>query len=105
MTMPKLHSFRLMTASVTGASLLALAMAGAAFAADNSPIEIGLWGDLPYSDVQAAAIPALIADMNSQKLKFTVFDGDMKAGSNSACDNNLYNQFFAWFGMFTAPAA
>ena len=33
---------------------------------------IGLWGDLPYSDVQAqVGVPNLIADMNSQDLAFT----------------------------------
>ena len=49
---------------------------------------IGLWGDLPYSDVQAAAIPNLIVDMNSQRLAFTVHDGDLKAGSGP-CDDAL----------------
>jgi len=45
---------------------------------------IGLWGDLPYSDVQAqVGVPNLIADMNRQELAFTVHDGDLKAGSAS----------------------
>ena len=45
---------------------------------------IGLWGDLPYSDMQAqVGVPNLIADMNSQKLAFTVHDGDLKAGSGT----------------------
>src|SRR5438445_672492 len=33
---------------------------------------IGLWGDLPYSDAQQAALPNLFADMNNAKLEFTV---------------------------------
>ena len=37
---------------------------------------IGLWGDLPYSAEQAAVIPNLLADMNSQDLAFTAHDGD-----------------------------
>src|SRR5215813_10094364 len=46
--------------------------------------EIGLWGDLPYSDVQAlTGVPNLIADMNEQDLAFTVHDGDLKAGSGT----------------------
>src|SRR5262249_25753254 len=33
---------------------------------------IGLWGDLPYSDVQAqVGVPNLIADMNRHDLAFT----------------------------------
>src|SRR4051812_9089795 len=45
---------------------------------------IGLWGDLPYSDVQAlAGVPNLIADMNAQDLEFTVHDGDFKAGNGT----------------------
>src|SRR5260221_4318892 len=45
---------------------------------------IGLWGDLPYSDVQAqVGVPNLIADMNSQELAFTVHDGDLKAGNGT----------------------
>ena len=48
---------------------------------DDGRYAIGLWGDLPYSDLQAqVGVPNLIADMNSQKLAFTVHDGDLKAG-------------------------
>src|SRR2546423_9766343 len=40
---------------------------------------IGLWGDFPYSDVQAqTGVPNLIADMNDAGLEFTVHDGDLK---------------------------
>ena len=46
------------------------------------PYAIGLWGDLPYSDVQALiGVPNLIADMNKQDLEFTVHDGDLKGGN------------------------
>ncbi len=49
---------------------------------DGRTYAIGLWGDLPYSDVQATiGVPNLIADMNRQDLAFTVHDGDLKAGS------------------------
>jgi hypothetical protein len=55
---------------------------------------------LPYSDTQAlVGVPNLIADMNSQKLAFTVHDGDLKAGSGtpgsavpSICSDALYVQ-------------
>jgi hypothetical protein len=70
----------------------------------NSAYAIGLWGDLPYSDVQAAAIPALIADMNSQKLAFTVNDGDLKAGSGT-CLDSVYTRAYDWLNTLKAPAA
>lgn len=66
---------------------------------------IGLWGDLPYSPVQASiGVPNLIADMNAQKLKFTVHDGDLKQGSGSLCDDNLYYQALGYFEALKAPA-
>src|SRR5262245_24980212 len=61
---------------------------------------IGLWGDLPYSDVQAlTGVPNLIADMNEHELAFTVHDGDLKAGNGipgsvtpTTCSGALYTQ-------------
>ena len=66
---------------------------------------IGLWGDLPYSTVQTTeGVPNLIADMNAHGLKFTVHDGDLKQGSGSPCDDNLYFQSLAFFNALRAPA-
>src|SRR4051812_42530686 len=86
---------------------------------DNGPdhqpesYAIGLWGDLPYSDVQAdLGVPNLIADMNSQHLAFTVHDGDLKAGkgtpgssSPTTCADNKYIQAMVYLQMLQAPAA
>jgi hypothetical protein len=66
---------------------------------------IGLWGDIPYSDIQATVgVPNLIADMNSQELAFTAHDGDLKAGS-SACSDAVYARALAYFASLKAPAA
>lgn len=66
---------------------------------------IGLWGDLPYSTLQATTgVPNLIADMNAQRLAFTVHDGDLKQGSGSLCDDNLYYQALGFFDALKAPA-
>ena len=73
---------------------------------------IGLWGDLPYSDLQATTgVPNLIADMNSQKLAFTVHDGDLKAGNGTPgattptiCSDALYVQALGYFNALRAPA-
>src|SRR5919198_3368837 len=65
---------------------------------------IGLWGDLPYSAAQEAALPNLIADMNDAQLAFSVHDGDLKAGSNSPCDNALYQRALGWFNSLEGAA-
>jgi hypothetical protein len=73
---------------------------------------IGLWGDLPYSAVQAdPGVPNLIADMNSQELAFTVHDGDLKAGNGPSgsppsvnCDDALYTTALGWFNSLAKPA-
>ena len=50
-------------------------------------------------------MPNLIADMNRHDLAFTVHDGDLKAGSNSLCDNALYAQALGYLNSLKAPAA
>src|SRR4030095_548063 len=50
----------------------------------NMPYAIGLWGDLPYSDLQASVgVPNLIADMNRHHLASPVHDGDLKPGNGA----------------------
>jgi hypothetical protein len=68
---------------------------------------IGLWGDLPYSAEQAAVIPNLIADMNSQDLAFTVHDGDLRQGSGSpnCADGSIYTRAVTYFSSLRAPAS
>src|SRR4051794_41832268 len=64
---------------------------------------IGLWGDLPYSDQQkTVGVPNLIADMNSQRLAFTVHDGDIKAGGDP-CVDSVYTGFKAAMNTLDAP--
>ena len=71
---------------------------------DRSPYAIGLWGDLPYSTLQATTgVPNLIADMNSQRLAFTAHDGDLKSGS-SECTDAVYTQALGYFSSLHAPA-
>jgi hypothetical protein len=71
----------------------------------HGPYAIGLWGDLPYSTTQAiVGVPNLIADMNGQDLAFTAHDGDLKAGSNSPCNDALYTQALGYFNSLKAPA-
>ena len=98
-------SSRLLTAGalITPFALAAVAAVAATPNANSKrPTTIALWGDLPYSAVQAAAIPALIDDINAANVTMVIDDGDLKAGSG-ACPDSLYDQFVTWFGMFSAP--
>jgi hypothetical protein len=78
----------------------------------HGPYAIGLWGDMPYSDVQAlTGVPNLIADMNKQDLAFTVHDGDLKGGNGIAnsvkptiCSDALYTQALGFFNALRTPA-
>jgi hypothetical protein len=71
---------------------------------DREPYAIGLWGDLPYNATQATVgVPNLIADMNAQRLAFTVHDGDLKSGS-SECTDQVYTQALGYFNALKAPA-
>src|SRR6185295_6330805 len=69
------------------------------------PYAIGLWGDLPYSAEQAAVVPNVIADMNSQDLAFTAHDGDLRQGSGSpnCADGLIYTRAATYFGNLRAP--
>ena len=104
--MNKMKVLRGFLIGIVALPMLVAASTGIANADDdeNEPYAIGLWGDLPYSAVQAAGVPALIADMNSQRLAFTVHDGDLKAGS-TRCDDVIYIQALGYFNALKAPAA
>ena len=101
--------------------IVAVIAAGLAVAAGAGPgkhndkgfeYQIGLWGDLPYSDAQAqSGVPNLIDDMNDQHLEFTVHDGDLKAGNAitgsvtpTNCANPLYAQGLGYLNSLDAPA-
>lgn len=79
---------------------------------DRHSYAIGLWGDLPYSDVQAlTGVPNLIADMNRHELAFTAHDGDLKAGNGTpgsvtptTCSDALYEHALTYFNALKAPA-
>jgi hypothetical protein len=102
---------------VTGAALAAI-VAGLAVGGTGDTNKktfeyaVGLWGDLPYSQIQAdQGVPNLIADKNNGDLQFTVNDGDLKAGDGTTgnppsanCTNELYAQALAWLNSLEKPA-
>src|SRR3954466_12718877 len=102
-----------LTVGAVALAIPAVALAAKPGANDKTfQYAVGLWGDLPYSAVQAdPGVPNLIADMNSQKLEFSVHDGDLKAGNGPTanppsviCDDGLYSTALGWFNSLDAPA-
>jgi hypothetical protein len=90
---------------LAGAVVAGIAVAGKDKGNDkNFEYAVGLWGDLPYSTQQEALIPGLIQDMNNADLAFTIDDGDLKQGSNSPCDDALYQRALGWFDSLEKPA-
>ena len=107
---------------LAAALAVAAALAGIAVAGkgdgNNKTFEyaVGLWGDLPYSDLQAqTGVPNLIADMNDQDIEFSVHDGDLKAGNaiansatpttcQSAVTPSIYSQALGYFNSLQKPA-
>lgn len=64
---------------------------------------IGLWGDMPYAKADDAPhIPALIADINSADIAFSIYDGDIKDGS-SQCTEDVYTDAAAMFNSLQKP--
>ncbi len=89
---------------LTTVLLAGLATSAATAQEIEGPYAIGLWGDLPYSTLQATVgVPNIIADMNSQNLAFTAHDGDLKSGS-SECTDAAYTQALGYFSSLRAPA-
>lgn len=48
---------------------------------DDATYQVGLFGDMPYGDYGRAHIGNVVHDMNTHRLAFSVFDGDIKNGS------------------------
>src|SRR4051794_36346568 len=73
---------------------------------DRDPYAIGLWGDVPYSDLQATVgVPNLIADMNRHHLAFSVHDGDLKTGNGAPpCNDAMYLRGLGYLNAHDAPA-
>ena len=69
----------------------------------SSHYTVGLFGDMPYGDAAKAQYPNLLADLNAHDLAFSAFDGDLKAGGDATCSNDLYARQLAAFNSLRAP--
>jgi hypothetical protein len=64
---------------------------------------VGLFGDVPYGAAGKAEYPRLLANMNEARPAFAIFDGDLKAGGDGACTDQLYTQSKAAFNSLQFP--
>jgi hypothetical protein len=103
----------LLATVAAGAVAAGIAVAGKGNGNDKTfEYAIGLWGDMPYSQIQAdQGVPNLIADMNNSDIQFSVHDGDLKAGNgvtgnppSSNCTNELYAQALGFLNSLEQPA-
>src|SRR5262245_31548815 len=64
---------------------------------------IGLFGDMPYNALGRDQYPNLLADINASHVAFSVFDGDLKAGGDGPCSDDLYYTSIANFNKLKDP--
>ena len=76
---------------------------GREFERGRSSYTVALFGDMPYGAAGRSEYPRLIQDVNNAHVTFSAFDGDLKAGGDGACTNQLYAQSLAWFDSFERP--
>ena len=71
---------------------------------NDSHFQFGLWADMPYAkNGDDPKVAALIEDMNSTKLAFTIFGGDTKDGSSLCADAAISTAPAALFNQLHAP--
>ena len=64
---------------------------------------VGLLGDTPYNELGRAQYPHLLADINASHVAFSIFDGDLKAGGDGPCSDDLYSTAIANFNKLKQP--
>jgi hypothetical protein len=72
---------------------------------ENGPAKytVAMWGDMPYNALGRAQYPALLADVNANHVAFSTFDGDLKAGGDGPCTDDLYTKALADFSTLEQP--
>ena len=65
-------------------------------------IAFGAFGDIPYNRDEEPALPAIIAEMNREKLAFAIHVGDFK-DARSECSDQLFRDRRETFGLSHHP--
>ena len=64
---------------------------------------IGLFGDMPYN-AQGKATTRTSSRTSTERVAFSTFDGDLKAGGDGPCSDSLYTTAIAGFNSLRAAA-
>ncbi len=68
----------------------------------GAPLTFALIGDTPYSNVEAAALDAMIAEINREELAFVIHVGDITSGQGP-CSDNWFEARRDQFAKFRHP--
>lgn len=93
-------------ARIAAAFLLATTLALAGCASEptsKDAFTFAVMGDTPYSEREETPFLAAIERMNGEPLAFVVHVGDIKAGSNSRCSDELFEKRKAQFNLSKHP--
>ncbi len=88
-----------MILKATAALALCAVVAGNLAAAEFT---FGALGDTPYTRVEEALFPGLLAGMSNEELAFVVHVGDFKSAS-APCSDELFRQRREWFNLVRHP--
>lgn len=94
--------------AATVSATVALANPGPRYESDHHPhgdssYTVALFGDMPYGAAGRQEYPRLIQNVNESGVSFSAFDGDLKAGGDGPCTDQLYRQSLEWFNSFENP--
>lgn len=103
MTLRKLGGAAVAAAAVAAAVFVGLAYASPGQGRGPETYTIGLFGDMPYNTLGRSQYPNLLDDINSSNVAFSIFDGDLKAGGDGPCSNDLYTTAIANFNTLKRP--
>jgi hypothetical protein len=82
---------------------LAIAISFISLSATAAPFSFGLWGDMPYAKAgDGSKLPAVLKSINSAKIDFSIFVGDIKDGS-SKCTDDVFTNAIQMFDSMTRP--
>ncbi len=82
--------------------MAAVAALCVALTASAAEFTFGALGDAPYSRLEEALFPGLLAGMSNEDLAFVVHVGDFKAAS-APCSDELFRQRREWFDLVRHP--
>ena len=84
-------------------TLLSIFTTTIALSSQAASFSFGLWGDMPYQKAgDDAKMPAVMASINSAKIDFSIFVGDIKDGS-SKCTDDVFASAIKLFNSMRQP--